>query len=133
LFGRIANTVSNGSLSYLIFVCTVAALGGVLFGFDTAVISGTLTELKKQFTLGSAMEGWLVSSALTGCALGVIVAGSRLDPKTDGRPDPRPTVRENSPLMGDLLNDFDFNQKPLPPMVLPEHPQTAMIRNTPQK
>jgi phospholipase C len=58
---------------------------------------------------------------------------SRLDPKTDGRPDPRPTVRENSPLLGDLLNDFDFNQKPLPPMVLPEHPQTDMIRNTPQK
>ena len=79
LFGRIANTVSNGSLSYLIFVCTVAALGGVLFGFDTAVISGTLTELKKQFTLGSAMEGWLVSSALTGCALGAISAGSLAD------------------------------------------------------
>ena len=58
---------------------------------------------------------------------------SRLDPKTDGRPDPRPTVRENSPLLGNLLNDFDFNQKPLPPMVLSEHPQTDMIRNTPQK
>jgi sugar porter (SP) family MFS transporter len=63
----------------MIFVCTVAALGGMLFGFDTAVISGTLTELKKQFMLGSAMEGWLVSSALTGCALGAIVAGSLAD------------------------------------------------------
>jgi SP family arabinose:H+ symporter-like MFS transporter len=76
---RIVETRPGGSLSYMIFVCTVAALGGVLFGFDTAVISGTLTELKKQFMLGSAMEGWLVSSALTGCALGAIVAGSLAD------------------------------------------------------
>jgi SP family arabinose:H+ symporter-like MFS transporter len=50
-----------------------------LFGFDTAVISGTLTALKAQFTLGAAMEGWLVSSALLGCAMGAIVAGSLAD------------------------------------------------------
>lgn len=76
---RITEARDGGSLPYMIFVCTVAALGGMLFGFDTAVISGTLTELKKQFMLGSAMEGWLVSSALTGCALGAIVAGSLAD------------------------------------------------------
>jgi phospholipase C len=35
--------------------------------------------------------------------------GQRLDPQTDGRPDPRPDVRENSPLLGDLVNDFDFS------------------------
>jgi phospholipase C len=48
--------------------------------------------------------------------------GQRLDPKTDGRPDARPSVRENSPQLGDLLNDFDFNQPPLPPMILPTDP-----------
>jgi phospholipase C len=46
----------------------------------------------------------------------------RLDPKTDGRPDPRPTVREAVPQLGDLLSDFDFSQKPQAPLVLPEHP-----------
>ena len=66
---------TQGSILYLSFVCCVSALGGVLFGFDTAVISGTLTALKKQFTLGTVMEGWLVSSALLGCALGAIAAG----------------------------------------------------------
>ncbi len=43
------------------------------------------------------------------------LGGQRLDPKTDGRPDPRPDVRENEPILGNLLNDFDFNQAPLPP------------------
>jgi phospholipase C len=42
----------------------------------------------------------------------------RLDPKTDGRPDPRPTVRETVPQLGDLLNDFDFDQPPVPPLIL---------------
>ncbi len=46
----------------------------------------------------------------------------RIDPKTDGRPDSRPTVREDAPLLGDLLNDFDFNQPPLPPLILPTDP-----------
>ena len=44
--------------------------------------------------------------------------GQRLDPATDGRPDPRPDVRENSPLLGDLTKAFDFNQAPLPPHIL---------------
>jgi len=50
----------------------------------------------------------------------------RLDPTTDGRPDPRPTVRENVAILGNLTNDFDFNQKPLPPVLLPLHPQTTL-------
>ena len=47
---------------------------------------------------------------------------ARLDPKTDGRPDPRPTVRENVPELGNLVSDFNFNQKPRPPLLLPLHP-----------
>ena len=47
----------------------------------------------------------------------------RLNPKTDGRPDPRPTVRENARGLGDLRRDFDFNQAPRPPLILSAHPR----------
>ncbi len=52
----------------------------------------------------------------------LFLGGQRLDPRTDGRPDPRPDVRENLPILGSLLNDFDFSQPPLPPLILPLHP-----------
>ena len=48
--------------------------------------------------------------------------GQALNPRTDGRPDPRPTVRENVAILGDLRREFDFHQQPLPPLILPEHP-----------
>ena len=50
------------------------------------------------------------------------LGGARIDPKTDGRPDPRPDVRENAAVLGDLTQDFDFTQKPRPPLILPLHP-----------
>ena len=50
------------------------------------------------------------------------LGGQRLDPATDGRPDPRPTVREDVPLLGDLRRDFNFAQKPRRTLILPEHP-----------
>jgi phospholipase C len=56
----------------------------------------------------------------------VFLGGARLDPKTDGRPDARPTVRDASPAVGDLLNDFDFTQIPRAPLILPaEQPVIA--------
>ena len=55
------------------------------------------------------------------------LGGMRLDPKADGRPDPRPTVRENVPQLGDLVKAFDFNRKPVQPLVLPERPKTDLI------
>ncbi len=48
--------------------------------------------------------------------------GQRLDPASDGRPDSRPDVREDAPQLGDLLDDFNFNQTPLPPYVLNSGP-----------
>ena len=45
--------------------------------------------------------------------------GARIDPRTDGRPDHRPTVRENVAILGDLRRDFDFTQKPRAPEILP--------------
>src|SRR5207244_9497921 len=58
------------------------------------------------------------------------LGGQRLDPRTDGRPDPRPTVRENVPILGNLVSDFDFSQAPRPPVILPLHPKTT-LRGTP--
>ena len=52
----------------------------------------------------------------------VFLNGQRLDPATDGRPDPRPTIRESVPVLGDLLNDFDFSRTPIPPLILPLNP-----------
>ncbi len=51
------------------------------------------------------------------------LSGARLDPATDGRPDPRPDVRENQPGLGNLVHDFDFKQQPRPPLLLPTNPQ----------
>jgi phospholipase C len=48
--------------------------------------------------------------------------GRRLDPKTDGRPDPRPDVRENERILGNIEQDFDFGQKPRAPLLLPLRP-----------
>jgi phospholipase C len=50
------------------------------------------------------------------------LGGQRLDPATDGRPDDRPTVRENVPILGNLILDFDFSQPPRPPVPLPLFP-----------
>jgi phospholipase C len=48
----------------------------------------------------------------------VFLGSQRIDPETDGRPDPRPTVRETVPQLGDLTQDFDFSQPPRPPLIL---------------
>jgi phospholipase C len=48
--------------------------------------------------------------------------GARIDPKTDGRPDRRPTVRENATVLGNLVKDFDFTQPPRQPIILNPHP-----------
>jgi phospholipase C len=49
--------------------------------------------------------------------------GQRLNPRTDGRPDPRPNVRENLPSTGDLARDFDFSQRPRQPLLSPLFPR----------
>lgn len=64
---------------YLLFIALTAALGGFLFGYDTAVISGTIGFVKSKFALDAVMEGWFVSSALVGCIAGVSFAGELSD------------------------------------------------------
>ena len=56
------------------------------------------------------------------------LGSQRIDPHTDGRPDPRPTVREDVPVLGNIAVDFDFNQPPRPPMVL-SGGSTALARS----
>ncbi|RZK60163.1 MAG: MFS transporter [Pedobacter sp.] len=63
----------------LLTITLVASLGGFLFGFDMAVISGVLPLVQKQFTLSAAQEGWFVSSALVGCIIGVAFSGELSD------------------------------------------------------
>ena len=61
--------------AYVTLISLTAGLGGFLFGFDTAVISGAINFLRAQFHLNPLMEGWIMSSALVGCVLGAAVAG----------------------------------------------------------
>jgi phospholipase C len=59
------------------------------------------------------------------------LGGQRLNPKTDGRADSRPDVREEQPGIGNLLSDFEFNQPPLPSLILPAHPAPGPASNPP--
>jgi SP family arabinose:H+ symporter-like MFS transporter len=63
----------------LVLTTLVACLGGFLFGFDMAVVSGVLPLVQKQFNLTSVQEGWFVSSALVGCIIGVLFSSSLSD------------------------------------------------------
>ncbi len=69
----------RGSPWYLFLVCLVAALSGVLFGFDTGVISGAIAMLRERFHLSELLEGVTVTAVLIGCLLGVSVAGTLSD------------------------------------------------------
>lgn len=65
--------------AYVIFMAAVAAIGGILFGYDTAVISGTTDIVRNQFSLSASGEGWYVGCALIGSIIGVLCAGSLSD------------------------------------------------------
>lgn len=69
----------NSNIGYILFMALVAALGGILFGYDTAVISGTTAIVKSQFALSDISEGWYVGCALIGSIIGVAVAGTLSD------------------------------------------------------
>jgi phospholipase C len=76
-----------------------------------------------------ARKGYIDHQTLSGDAYLKFIeddflGGARLNPKTDHRPDSRPNVRENQPLLGNLVQDFNFSQAPRPPVLLPTNPPT---------
>jgi SP family xylose:H+ symportor-like MFS transporter len=70
---------SGGNVTYVFLVCVVAALGGLLFGYDTGVINGAIGPLKAHFELDATWEGWATGCALLGCAIGAALAGTLSD------------------------------------------------------
>ncbi|WP_320996193.1 sugar porter family MFS transporter [Bacteroides sp.] len=66
---------STINFGYLIFLSVVAAVGGFLFGYDTAVISGTIAQVTQLFQLDTLQQGWYVGCALVGSIVGVLFAG----------------------------------------------------------
>ena len=66
-------------MGYVVFLAAVAAIGGILFGYDTAVISGTTDIVAGQFSLDELAKGWYVGCALIGSIIGVLVAGVMSD------------------------------------------------------
>jgi hypothetical protein len=100
----------QGSALYLAGVCLVASLGGFLFGFDTAVISGTVDFVRAQYSLDEFGEGWFTSSALVGCIAGAAAVGflsdrfgrRRIPPRWIQAPSRRSRVARKSRNYGSL-------------------------------
>jgi len=67
------------NLRYLVPICLVATLGGLLFGYDTGVISGAIEPLTARFGLSDLMKGWASGCVLIGCAAGVLLVGPLSD------------------------------------------------------
>jgi SP family sugar:H+ symporter-like MFS transporter len=79
MFTQKNDIVAQPKISYVILIACAAALGGFLFGFDTAVINGAVGALQKAYNASSGMTGFAVSSALLGSALGAFFAGPFAD------------------------------------------------------
>jgi SP family arabinose:H+ symporter-like MFS transporter len=69
----IKNQVQHVSMKFVTLVSMVAALGGLLFGFDTAVVSGAIGFMKERFILNEVEVGGAVSSLIIGCIIGARV------------------------------------------------------------
>lgn len=67
------------NIRFVTLISITAALGGLLFGFDTAIISGTIPYIRTYFNMDAATLGWAVSSGLIGCAIGCLTAGYLAD------------------------------------------------------
>jgi sugar porter (SP) family MFS transporter len=73
--GDLGTDATSVNLRYLLPICLVATLGGLLFGYDTGVISGAVEFLTTRFHLTVSMKGWVSGCVLLGCAAGVLIVG----------------------------------------------------------
>lgn len=64
---------------YVYSLCCIATLGGVMFGYSTGVISGTVDSIQAYFHLDPSKTGWVVSSIFVGCIIGSLAAGRLAD------------------------------------------------------
>jgi len=69
----------TGNRSYVYKATVVAAVGGLLFGYDTAVVAGAIGFIEKLYNLSPTMKGWIASCALIGCVIGAMFAGTLSD------------------------------------------------------
>ncbi|MDI5983596.1 sugar porter family MFS transporter [Halomonas sp. M4R5S39] len=74
--GELDMDSSKYNIRYLLTICGVAALGGLLFGYDTAVISGAIGPIQRHFDLSSLETGWAVSNVAIGCIIGAFASGA---------------------------------------------------------
>lgn len=74
--GPLLNSDAGKGSGSVIFVSVAAAIGGFLFGYDTAVINGAVSAIQEQFEISSIVTGFVVSSALLGCVVGAWFAGA---------------------------------------------------------
>lgn len=72
---RDAHSAMHGGRGYVLLIALVAAFGGFLFGYDTAVVAGAIGFLKAHFQLSADLTGWAASSMLVGCMAGAMLAG----------------------------------------------------------
>jgi len=70
---------SKHNFAYVMYICLVAALGGLLFGFDSSVISGAIEPLSEYYQLNPTSTGWAVSNVIIGCVVGCFSAGKVAD------------------------------------------------------
>ncbi len=73
------SSTTNNTSGFILKVAIVASLGGLLFGYDTAVIAGVIGYLQIKFDLSPMMTGWAASSAIWGCVIGAMFAGALSD------------------------------------------------------
>jgi SP family arabinose:H+ symporter-like MFS transporter len=69
----------TGNKWYVYKATIVAAVGGLLFGYDTAVVAGAIGFIEKLYNLSPTMKGWIASCALIGCVIGAMFAGMLSD------------------------------------------------------
>ena len=69
------NVQKRHNMKYIVMISLVASLGGLLFGYDTSVISGAIGPLKEYFNLNATETGWAVSNVVIGCIVGAFTSG----------------------------------------------------------